>query len=223
MAGKLALLQPTDCSPAGCSIHGILQASVLEWAAISFFRGSSRPRDQTCVSCIAGGFFTDWATREAPIKGKPVSVSGFVGPGGVHPSFSTLSLQQRSPRWSVNKQTGLRSNQFYIWYLNFIWFAHVRKHWSFDLNHLNSVVEPLCREGTEMQMLRTDLWTQRGRVCEMESWWEVAGHSGSPVWCLWWPTVGGERKWAQGGRETCIITTGSHCVWQKPTQHCQRF
>jgi len=47
-----------DCSPPGSSVHGILQARILEWVALSFFGGSSRPRDQTRVSCIAGGFFT---------------------------------------------------------------------------------------------------------------------------------------------------------------------
>ena len=50
------------------SVHGLLQARTLEWVAIPFFRGSSQPRDQTCVSCIsciAGAFFTNWATREA--------------------------------------------------------------------------------------------------------------------------------------------------------------
>ena len=46
------------------SVHGILQARVLEWVAISFSRGSSRPRDWTLVSCIAGRFFINWATRE---------------------------------------------------------------------------------------------------------------------------------------------------------------
>ena len=45
-----------------------LQASILEWVAISFSRGSSQPRDQTAVVCTAGRFFTDWATREACIS-----------------------------------------------------------------------------------------------------------------------------------------------------------
>ena len=43
----------------GSSVHGILQARTLEWFAISFSRGSSQPRDQTRVSCIAGRFFTN--------------------------------------------------------------------------------------------------------------------------------------------------------------------
>ena len=47
------------------SVHGILQARILEWVAISSSRGSSQPRDQTQVSCIAGRFFTIWANREA--------------------------------------------------------------------------------------------------------------------------------------------------------------
>ena len=49
----------------GSSVHGILQASILEWVAISYSTGSSQPRDQTQVSCIVGRFFTIWATREA--------------------------------------------------------------------------------------------------------------------------------------------------------------
>ena len=60
----LTLCNPMDCSPPGSSVHGILQARILEWAANPFSRGSSRPRDWTCVSCIAGRFFTIWATRE---------------------------------------------------------------------------------------------------------------------------------------------------------------
>ena len=44
---------------------GISQARILEWVVISFSRGSSRPRVQTCVSYMAGGFFTIWATKEA--------------------------------------------------------------------------------------------------------------------------------------------------------------
>ena len=51
-------------TPAGSSIHGIFQARVLEWVAISFCRGSSRPRDRTRISCFAGRRFTIWATRE---------------------------------------------------------------------------------------------------------------------------------------------------------------
>ena len=51
-------------------VHGILQARILKWVAIPFFRGSSPLRDQTWVSCIAGRLFTFWAIREALNKQK---------------------------------------------------------------------------------------------------------------------------------------------------------
>ena len=60
------LCHPMDCSPPVSFVHGILQARILEWVAIPFSRGSSWPKDRTQVSCIAGRFFTVWATREAP-------------------------------------------------------------------------------------------------------------------------------------------------------------
>ena len=47
-----------NCNLPGSSVHGILQARMLEWVATSYSSGSSQPRDQTQVSCIAGGFFT---------------------------------------------------------------------------------------------------------------------------------------------------------------------
>ena len=59
------LCDPMDCSLPGFSVHGIFQARVLEWVAISFSRGSSRPRDRTQVSRIVGRHFTHWTTREA--------------------------------------------------------------------------------------------------------------------------------------------------------------
>ena len=69
----LTLSDPVDCSPPGSSVHGILQARILEWVAVPFSRGSSQPRDRTWVSHIAGRFFTLWDTREAPIL-IPVSI-----------------------------------------------------------------------------------------------------------------------------------------------------
>ena len=54
-----------DGSLPGSTVHGIFQARILEWAAISFSRGSSQPRDRTPVCCIADRRFTVWATREA--------------------------------------------------------------------------------------------------------------------------------------------------------------
>ena len=58
------LCDPMDCSLPSSSVHGIFQAIVLEWIAISFSRESSQPRDQTQVSHIAERHFTIWATGE---------------------------------------------------------------------------------------------------------------------------------------------------------------
>ena len=57
------LWDPVDCSLPGSSIHGISQARILEWVAISFSGGSCWPREWIRVSCIAGRHFTVWATR----------------------------------------------------------------------------------------------------------------------------------------------------------------
>ena len=57
------LRDPMDCSLPHSSIHGIFQARVLEWIAISFSRGPSRPRERTQISCIVGRRFTVWATK----------------------------------------------------------------------------------------------------------------------------------------------------------------
>ena len=64
---------PTLWDPMDHTVHGILQARILEWVAFPFSRGSSQPTDGTQVSCIAGGFFTSWATMEALIE-----VGGFL-------------------------------------------------------------------------------------------------------------------------------------------------
>ena len=59
------LCDPMDCSLPGSSVHGILQVRISEWVSISFSRRSFWPWDWTQVACIAGRFFTIWATREA--------------------------------------------------------------------------------------------------------------------------------------------------------------
>ena len=72
MCGQLLQLCPTlcdplDCSLPGSSVPGISQARILEWSAMPFSRGSSQPRDQTRVSCLADRFFTHWAKDLASI------------------------------------------------------------------------------------------------------------------------------------------------------------
>ena len=65
------LCEPMDCSPPGSSVHGILQARILEWVAISSSKGSSWSRDWTrvsCASCIGRQVLYHWATREAQVS-----------------------------------------------------------------------------------------------------------------------------------------------------------
>ena len=65
------LCDPMDSSLPGSTVHGIFQARILEWAAISFSRGSSQPRDRTPVSCIADRRFTVWAMlQDGLVTGK---------------------------------------------------------------------------------------------------------------------------------------------------------
>ena len=72
-------------SPTDYTVHGVLQARILGWAAFPFSRGSSQPRDRTQVSRIACGFFTSWATREAQEywSGEPIPSSGDLPDPGI--------------------------------------------------------------------------------------------------------------------------------------------
>ena len=64
MKEKVAQSCPALCDPMDYTVHGILQARILEWVTFPFSQGSSQSRDQTQVSRIEGGFFTSWATRD---------------------------------------------------------------------------------------------------------------------------------------------------------------
>ena len=68
MLSQVQLFNPMGYSLPGSSVHWISQARIMEWVAISFSRGFSQPRDETHVSCIAGGFFTNCAIWEEVIK-----------------------------------------------------------------------------------------------------------------------------------------------------------
>ena len=61
-------IQSTLCNRMDYTVHGILQARILEWVTVSFSRGPSKPRDQTQVSHTAGIFFTSWAMEGSPRK-----------------------------------------------------------------------------------------------------------------------------------------------------------
>ena len=82
-----ALCDPLEYSLPGSSVCWIFQATTLEWVAISFYRGSSRPRNQTRVSCIAGGFFTAEPSRRP---------------------YSTLDLNQEAEKRSFGQNIPIR-------------------------------------------------------------------------------------------------------------------
>ena len=88
----LTLCDPMDCSPPGSSVHGILQARILEWVAMPSSRGSSQPRDRTQVCGFAGRFFTVWDTRETQEywRGLPCPPPGDLPYGGIEPGSPAL-------------------------------------------------------------------------------------------------------------------------------------
>ena len=100
------LFDPLDCSLPGSSVHGILQARILEWVAISYSGGSSQPGDWTQVFHIAGRFLTVWATREAPwdsIREVAQSCPTLCNPMDSSPPGSFLHgiLQARILEWAA--------------------------------------------------------------------------------------------------------------------------
>ena len=103
----LTLCDPMNCSPPGCSILGILQARILEWVAISFSRGTSRPRDRTQVSRIAGRRLTS----EPPGKRIPLFALSYLTvtlkTGHVTPCASEVSKVAQTLREVVS---GPRAN-----------------------------------------------------------------------------------------------------------------
>ena len=74
----LTLCDPMDCSPPGSFVHQISQARILEWVAISSSRGSSRPRDWTCISCMVGGFFTTESPGKSAVKQVLAPLDGLI-------------------------------------------------------------------------------------------------------------------------------------------------
>ena len=102
----LTLCDPTDCSPSGSSVHGILQARTLEWAAISFSKGSSWPRDWTQIANIAGRFFTAEPPGKTPFSVTTMLILPyfFTFPLFSHFSYSSFNVKDQLPQSSKMKQ-----------------------------------------------------------------------------------------------------------------------
>ena len=96
---RVWLCSSMDCSRSGSSVHEILQARILKWVARPSSRGSRGHWDWTNISCIAGGFFTHWATWEAQI-GK-IYIYLYISP----PSWPCLPLPHLTPlghHWTLS-------------------------------------------------------------------------------------------------------------------------
>ena len=94
----LTLCDPMDCSPPDSSDHGIFQARILEWVAISFSRGFFRPSDRTWVSCIAGRFFYRLSHQGCLLNdGAPVQNTGVGSHSLLQQIFPTQGLNPALP------------------------------------------------------------------------------------------------------------------------------
>ena len=100
-----------SATPWNNTVHGILQARILEWVAFPFFRGPSQPRDRTQVSHVAGGFFTSWAT------GKPKNTG-----------LGSLSLlQQIFLTWNWTGVSCIACRFFTNWAIRVLWTVVLEK------------------------------------------------------------------------------------------------
>ena len=109
-----ALWDPMDCSPPGSSVHRVLQARILKRVVTPFSRGSSRPRDQSQVSCTAGRFFTIWATREAK---QLATGEGYSKRRELHVQRSAEELEmegQRGYTGSGEEGNGMRGRESFL-------------------------------------------------------------------------------------------------------------
>ena len=91
---KVAQSCPTLCNPMDYTVHGILQARILEWVAFPSSRGSSQPTDWIGVFCTAGGCFTSWASREDQEywSGQPISSPVALPDPGIELGSSALQV-----------------------------------------------------------------------------------------------------------------------------------
>ena len=140
-----------DCSPPDSSIHGIFQARVLEWVAISFSKESSQPRDWTRVSCIAGRHFTTWVTREYQslsvfIYGVAQSRTRLRDWTELNWSF-TYVLQYTDVNFDISESFSLRKD---IWFsfmktcLHEVWVGKQLRHWQWEPEIWNQMKSEIC-------------------------------------------------------------------------------
>ena len=193
----LTLCNPVDCSLPGSSVHGILQARILEWVDISFSRGSSRPRVRTQASCITGRFFTVWATREA-LKDR---------------------FRCFRPLWTIKKVEHGKMNAFELW----CWRRLLRVPWTERISNQSILKEISPEYSLEGLMLKLKLQYLAIWCKELTHWkrpwcWErlkAGGEGGdrgwdgemaSPAWWTWvWAS---SRSWWWTGKPGVLQSMG---------------
>ena len=136
---------PWTISLPGFSIHGILQARIPGWVAISFSRGTSWPRNWTWVFCIAGRHFTLWATRELVAVGRNPSNT-------THPPSTSTLLSPSQKLWS---QISLVVQ----------WLRICLDHWRHELDPCSRKIP----HATRQQSLSPDAETTESTLCNMKS------------------------------------------------------
>ena len=176
----LTLCNLMDSSWPGSSVHGIFQARILEWVAISFSRGSSPPRDQTCVSCIASRFFTSWAIEEALnsiLKGRDITlptkvrlVKAMVFPG----------VMCGCESWTIKKAEGQRIDAFELW----CWRRLLRVPWTTRRSN-----QSILKEIGPEYSLKDWCWSWNSNT--LATWFEELTHWKTP-WCWERLKAGGE-------------------------------
>ena len=112
---KVTQSYQTLCDSVGYTVHGILQARILEWVAFPFSRGSSQLRDHIQVSRIAGGFFASWATREAQGKLRQTLFKRFLLCVRITAmgERSTLNIPGQVGVYSQGAESGLVDGKYY--------------------------------------------------------------------------------------------------------------
>ena len=109
----LTLCSSMDCSPPDSSVHVILQARILEWVAISFSRGSSKPRNQTQVSCIGVRFFTLWTKREAPLSDIKLGLPSKIFPQHWNHQYHSCIILKQNLLSFIFSTSGCRHYEIY--------------------------------------------------------------------------------------------------------------
>ena len=171
-------LQPHVLYPRGSTVHGILQARILGWVAIPFSRASSRSRNQTWVSCIAGGFFTIWATREGHhVLKKVIS------------SFIVLTQNSVTTLWDVFSYPHVAFEVGDPEWLSFIWAVSNRTETKAKQSILNHHLVQLLGHVFEWVTCRPDHLSHLGTYAEFlgeaEQLWESGCRDQARCWLLY--------------------------------------